>query len=222
MKRLCLIALSILLIFTVTSCGNNNKAANKANTSARDGKILIVYFSRVGNTNFSKDVDAIASASINYTKSELKGNTEIIADMIHEAVGGDTVLIETLNKYPADYDATLDYSKKEQKEGTYPELNMNIENIDKYDTIFLGFPNWWYDMPMPVYSFLNQYNLSGKTVIPFCTHEASKFSDSIETLKKLSPNATILDGLAIKHSKIADSNTKDDVLKWLNDIGMIK
>lgn len=222
MKRICLITLSILLIFTLTSCAKNNTTGNKADASARNGKILIVYFSRVGNTNFPKDVDAIASASINYTKSELKGNTGIIADIIHDAVGGDVVLIQTANKYPSDFKATLDYAKKEQKQGIYPELNIDLKNIDQYDTIFLGFPTWWYDMPMPVYSFLKQYNLSGKTVIPFCTHEASKFSGSIETLKKLLPNAKILDGLAIKHSKINDSNTKDNVLKWLHDIGMSK
>lgn len=91
---------------------------------------------------------------------------------------------ETINKFPADYDTVVDLGQEQQKEKARPELSAHVENMDDYNTIFIGFPNWWYDLPMAVYTFLEAYDFSDKTVIPFTTHEGSRFSNNDQTIKK--------------------------------------
>ena len=86
--------------------------------------------------------------------------------------------------------------------------------------MFIGFPNWWYDMPMPLYSFFDEYDFSGKTIVPFCTHGGSRFSGAIKTIREMEKNATVLDGYAIARDRVPDS--KDSILKWLERIGMKK
>lgn len=184
---------------------------------SNDGeKILIAYFTRVGNTDFDENVSAISSASLNKMDGTLIGNTQLIAEMIHDKVGGDMFLITTTNKYPEDYDEVVDFAAEEQDRNHRPELNTHVVDMDDYDTIFLGFPNWWYDMPMAIYSFLEEYNFSGKRLVPFNTSGGSGFSDSIRTLRKMLPDSTVLDGFTVRDSK-AD-RAKDDVLKWLTEL----
>lgn len=99
-----------------------------------------------------------------------------------------------------------------------PKLTTHISNLKDYDTVFVGFPNWWYDMPMPLYSFFDEYDFGGKTVIPFCTHGGSRFSGAIETIRTLEPKATVLDGHAISRDRVPDS--KESILKWLEKLGL--
>lgn len=179
-------------------------------------KILIAYFTRVGNTDFDKNVDAVTSASLHKVDGALKGNTQLIAEMIQSTVGGDMFLIITTDKYPADYDEVVDFAKEEQDRNHHPELSSHVENMDDYDTIFLGFPNWWYDMPMAIYSFLEEYNFSEKTVIPFSTSGGSGFSDSMRTLREMLPETTVLDGFTVGDSRSAEA--QDDVLDWLCEL----
>jgi flavodoxin len=180
--------------------------------------ILIAYFTRLGSTDFKENADAVPSVSPQSRDTERKGNTQIIAEMIHSRVGGDLFLIKTAKEYTADFDALIDYAGKERKSGARPELAAHVENMDAYDTVFLGFPNWWYDMPLAVYSFVEGYDFSRKTVIPFCTSGGSGFSSSIEELRKLMPGARVLEGFAVHESKI--SGARDDVDKWLRKIGI--
>ena len=101
-----------------------------------------------------------------------------------------------------------------------PKLATHIENLKDYSVVFIGFPNWWYDMPMPLYSFFDEYDFSGKTIIPFCTHGGSRFSDAIKTIRELEPKATVLNGHSVARDRVPES--KDGVLKWLEKIGIRK
>ncbi|MFZ3132246.1 MAG: flavodoxin [Desulfosporosinus sp.] len=118
------------------------------------------------------------------------GNTEVAAEMLNEITGGDLYKINTANKYP--------------------------QNMGEYDTIILGYPNWWGTMPMAVFTFLESYDFSGKTIIPFCTHEGSGLGDSEKDIAKLCPHASILKGLAIHDANV--TNAKKDITQWLNEV----
>lgn len=147
----------------------------------------------------------------------MSGNTERVANFIHEAVGGDIIKLETEQTYPSDYNELVDYAQEEQRENARPTLSTKIDNIDEYDTIFLGYPNWWGDMPMPIYSFLDEYDLSGKTIAPFITHGGSGLSGTPRNIAEEEPDATVTDGLAIRDDDSADSQA--DVNEWLSEIG---
>ncbi|MGB7606422.1 MAG: flavodoxin [Lutisporaceae bacterium] len=148
------------------------------------------------------------------------GNTQVIANQIHENVGGNILKIVTVDPYPTNYNAVVDLAKQELKDDYRPELATKIENMDSYDVVFVGYPNWWATMPMAVFTFLEEYDFSGKTIIPFCTHEGSSFGRSIDDITELCPKSTILDGLAIRGRNV--KNAQKDLSKWLNEIGMIK
>lgn len=206
---------------TDVSVTENAKEDSKAGESKNE-KILIAYFSRVGNTDFADDVDAVASASLVVRDNRIYGNTQYLASLIQKAAGGDLFLIQTKEKYPSDYDKTDEQGEKENREKARPELASHVENLDEYTTVFLGFPNWYYDMPMAVYSFLEEHDLSGKTVIPFVTSGGSGFSDAISEIKRLEPDARVLeDGFTITHSKI-DEVSIDEVEEWVSGLGLEK
>lgn len=188
---------------------------NTANAS--DGSnILIAYFSRVGNTDFDEDVDASSSASIQLENGEIAGNMELVAGMIQENVGGDMFLIETADTYPADYDEVLDVAQAEGNEDARPELASHVTNMDGYDVVFLGYPNWWGDCPMAVFSFLEEYDFSGKTVIPFCTSGGSGLSGTVSTIRSMLPGATVLDGFATGDSGVIGAGTA--VAEWVSGL----
>lgn len=148
--------------------------------------------------------------------NQLIGNTEYIADVIVDVTKGDKFLIQTQAKYSADYDELVDQQKEEKTEQSRPALQSHVENFSEYDVIYLGFPNWWYGMPMPVYSFLEEYDFSGKTIIPFNTSGGSGFSDAVEEIKKLSPNATVLDGYTTNGNGV--ENKRQEITEWLEKI----
>ena len=183
-------------------------------------KILVVYFSRVGITSFSKDVDTVTSASLNVGDAGLIGNTEIIANMVQEAVGGDLFQIVTVKSYPENYRETTDVASQEQGQNARPELATHVENMGDYDVIILCYPNWWGTLPMAVFTFLEEYDFSGKTIAPLCTHEGSRLGRSVTDIAKLCPQATILDGLAIRGGDV--KNAQDEIAGWLRKIGMIE
>ena len=183
-----------------------------------DTNVLIAYFSRVGNTDFPEDVDAVSSASLLRKDGELYGNTQYIATLIQQATGGNLFLIETEEKYPADYDETDRLGGKENRERSRPALASHVDDIAGYDRIYLGYPNWYYDMPMAVYAFLEEYDLSGKTIIPFVTSGGSGFSKSISEIQSFQPNAEVLtEGYKVTHSKVNDV-TLEDIEQWLDSL----
>lgn len=184
--------------------------------SSNHGKVLVAYFS-VPETD---GVDASSGASRVSANGKMMGNTQYVASIISEATGGELFEIKTTHTYPGSHKALIDAAKVEIDNNTRPKLATHIKNLKDYNVVFVGFPNWWYDMPMPLYSFFDEYDFSGKTVIPFCTHGGSRFSDAIKTIRELEKGATVLDGYAIARDRVPES--KEGVLKWLEKIGMKK
>lgn len=175
------------------------------NGPREDANILIAYFSMPEDVD-TTGVDAVAGASIVVQDGEVLGNVQYMASIIQQTVGGDLFRIETVEAYPGDHDALVDQAAREQDEGLRPELAATLDNMDSYDMVFLGYPNWWADMPQALYTFLESYDLSGKTIIPFCPHGGSGFSRTVQTIAELQPGATVSDdGLTISRNDVADS-----------------
>ena len=159
-------------------------------------------------------------------------NTKAVAEMIHIEVGGDLIPLELQNPYPADYNAIVKQVSEENESGFVPPLKTKIE-LAQYDTIFLGFPTWGMQLPPPIKSFLNDYNLTGKTVIPFNTHAGYGLGSSLRTIGKLCPNSTILEVFSIKGGIERDVvylyikedravEVKSEVKNWLQKIGVLR
>ena len=171
-------------------------------------KRLIAYFSRAGN---------------NYVGGKIMnlpvGNTEVAAKMIQKLAGGDIFRIETIKKYPADYIETTEVAKQELRQKARPELTGHVDNMAEYSVIYLGYPNWWGTMPMAVHAFLEEYDFSGTTIIPFCTHEGSGMGRSESDIKKLCSDAEVLKGLAIIGGNV--QGAENDIVAWLRKSGGI-
>jgi flavodoxin len=216
MKNKIIAMISILMILTLSGCSNKTEVSTEGSEKqivrSGDKNILIVYFAVAENS----DVDAASSASVRTVEGEAKGNIRILADTIQRKVGGDFFSIETAKDYPGKINTLIDYAAKEQKANERPELVSKIENLDNYDTIFIGYPNWWYDLPMPLYSFFEEHDFSGKNIIPFNTHNGSGFSSTIETIEKLEPKATVMKGFTTSQNDVL--KVEADVAKWLDEM----
>lgn len=164
-------------------------------------KILTVYYSRKGQNYFAGSIRDLA-----------KGNTERVAEYIQKAVGGDLFEVETVKTYPADYTACTKEAQAELRRGERVAVKEYKSDLEYYDTIFVGYPNWWGTMPMVLFTFLEHYILSGKTIIPFCTNEGSGMGSSEADLKKICPGATVKSGLAIRGADSERAEAK--VVAW--------
>lgn len=197
-----------MALFLLSSCSKAQESVSEKKESLKDKKVLIVYLSR--------------------TK-----NTRTVAEIIHKNVGGDLVELELQNPYPENYKAIVDQVSKENESGFLPPLKTKIENIEKYDVVFIGFPTWGMKLPPPIKSFLSKNNFRGKIIIPFNTNAGYGIGDSFETLKKLCPDSKILEGFTIKGGiekngilfvmegkKKIEAEKK--VKEWLTEIGMSK
>jgi flavodoxin len=148
------------------------------------------------------------------------GNTRIVAGQIRKTVGGDLFEIKTTKAYPTVYRDCTDVAKKEQQANARPELSTRVENMDAYNTIFVGYPNWWGTLPMPLFTFLESYDFKGKTIIPFCTHGGGRLGRSVSDIKKLCPDSTIREGIDINAYVVR--NAQNDINTWLRKLEMIK
>lgn len=165
-------------------------------------KTLIVYYSRKGENYWNGSI-----------KNLSKGNTKIVAEMIADFTGGDLFEVDTVKSYAADYHTCIDEAKKELREGARPELKKYLDSLDGYDTIFVGYPNWWGTMPMAMFAFLEHYDFSGKRILPFCTNEGSGMGGSERDLQKVCKGAKIENGLSIHGAEAANSRGK--VESWV-------
>ncbi len=170
-------------------------------------KCLIAFFSRKGQ-NYSSG--GIVDLKV--------GNTEIVANMIQKKTRGDLFHIEAVTAYPKDYTETTEVAKNELRAKARPKLTGQVKNMEAYDVIFLGYPNWWGTMPMPVYTFLESYDFSGKTIVPFCTHEGSGMGHSEMDIAKTCPKAAVLEGIAV-HGTSA-SSAESQVSRWIGKLGI--
>jgi len=173
-----------------------------------DTKIMIAYFSRNGD---------------NYAGGRIVnlpvGNTEVAARKIQSLTGGKLFRIRTAKPYPTDYTRTTEVARDELSTGVRPELVEMPESIAGYELIYLGYPNWWGTMPMALFTFLEAYDFSGKTIVPFCTHEGSGMGSSERDIKKLCPRAKALSGLAIRGGSVGGSD--DKISEWLKKLDLL-
>ena len=139
-----------------------------------------------------------------------------MAQLIAQETGGDLFEIATATPYTDDYNELLDIAQQEQAEDARPALANQVENWESYDVIFVGYPNWWSDAPMAVYTFLESYDFSGKTLIPFNTSASGGFGRSLSGIEESAPGATILEGLALTESELSDAQTR--VSAWLDEL----
>lgn len=180
--------------------------------AASEEKILIAYFSNPQTEG--TDADSSASRTID-SAGIVVGNVEYTASLIQNQVGGDLFRIETVQPYPAGYRDTTDQAKEEQNANARPELVNHLDDVSQYETVYLGFPNWWGDMPMAVYSFLDEYDFSGTNIHVFVLHGGSRASGTVSTIQSLEPDATVSDDpLTLYWNEISDAESR--VADWLN------
>ena len=146
------------------------------------------------------------------------GNTRECAHQIHQEVGGDIVEVIPLEPYPTDYNAVVEQAKQELKTGYRPALRTRIDNIQSYDVIFIGSPNWWNTVAPPVMTFLSTYDLSGKAAVPFITHEGTGLGQSARDIASLCPASTVLEGLAVRGRDVKTAHPR--IAAWLRKLGM--
>ena len=196
MKKICTLMLVLFLIFTCSACSSKKATAKKENKTQTDlkeatSKSLVVYFSWSGNTqNVAKEIQKQTNSDI----------FEIVPEVA----------------YSDDYDTVVDDAKKEQQENARPKIKNKIENIDDIKTINEGYSNGWEDMPRIFLTFFDDYDLSNKTIAPFCTSGGSGLSDTEKTIQALEPSATLTKGLHVSGS--ASEDASNDVKEWLNEI----
>ena len=238
-KKILAGVISISMVVAMTGCGSSAAKTDNAGTTGQtaaqvefkgndgsDTKTLVAYFSYFDNTDgeniTSKQyADAMASASVTVVDGKRRGNNDIVADILKDQTGADVFSIITSEQYSPDYDGGI--VEKAQEDGrnkVKPALASHLSNLSQYDTVILLFPTWWYDMPMAVYSFLEEYDFSGKTIAPIATSGGSGLVDTVDSIKKLEPNATVTDGLAIAQEAVVNSGA--DIEAWLSKVGIGK
>ena len=194
--------------------------------------ISLCYSSQVNDTNPKMGI-TVRSEKILIVYLSRTNNTKAIAEIIHEHVGGTLVALELINPYPEDYKTIVEQVAKQNETGFLPPLKTKIDSIEKYDLIFVGFPTWGMQLPPPMKSFLNQYDLSGKTVVPFNTNAGYGVGSSFDTVKKLCPKSKLLEGFSTKGGVERDGiyfvmegekekQARDEVKKWLTKINLLK
>jgi flavodoxin len=184
--------------------------------SSGDGNIFIAYF-----TNPEPDgVDAVSSASRVVVNGKVIGNTQFIAQTIQSTLSGELFVIEMVDAYPT-RPKLMDLSTNEKKQNARPAISSLPENLDAYDVVFLGYPNWWADMPMPLYTFLESVDLSGKTIIPFCSHGGNGFSRTKRTIAELQPGAIVSEN-SFSVSRQAVPDSESDIIAWLQSLNLAR
>lgn len=230
-NRIKVISILLVLVLAVTGCGSADTTAAETQTEAAESteaaagtetekagtetRQLTIFFSRMGNTDFPDEVDVVSSASLAMEDGTLKGNAELIAEWIWEETGTPRWEILTVEQYPEDYNDTTDVALQQQRDGARPKLREHISRMDVIDVIWLVIPNWWGDLPMPVYSFLEEYDLSGKTINVAVTHGGSGFSGILDTIQDLQPNAVIGKTIKIHHNDI--EGAEEQVKTWARE-----
>lgn len=203
MKRLLTLIPALAMAIGLSLGTSSAQAAG----GAQDHKILVAYYSRT-DENYGGEVLK-------------KGNTAIVAGMIAEKTGADLYQIRVATPYPFAYEETVNIARREQRDNARPAMADPLPDVSGYDTVFLGYPIWWSDMPMVVYTFLEGVDLAGKRVIPFCTHAGSGISKTPAYVAKVQPNAQVLEGLALYGTEAQHEPDKaqSKVDAWLSKLG---
>lgn len=189
------------------------QAAGTTEAAETGSNILVAYFSWADNAVIDGDVDAVSSPSVT-----APGNVQELAGWVQEETGGDLFSIRVTDPYPSDWDQCLDRANEERGEDARPQLQENVENLDSYDTVFLGYPNWWYGVPMALLSFLEENDLSGKQVYLFCSHGTGGLADSVDIIEEAVPDAEISDNIFDCYEEDA-SSSRSEIQSWVEELG---
>ena len=235
MKKYLSLLLAAVMAFSLAACRQTNAADRAASlrsendadasaaemppegsTAAADGNILIAYFSWAENATqpaSGSEVDAVTSPSVTQP-----GNVQQLAVWVQKETGGDLFSIRVTEPYPSDWDACLERAHAERSDDARPALQENVSGLAQYDTVFLGYPNWWYGVPMTLLSFLEQNDLSGKNVYLFCSHGTGGLANSVEQIKEAAPDARISDSIFDCYEEDAASS-EDTIREWVRGLG---
>lgn len=227
MKKMLAILFSAMVAFSLAACSNGAPSSG-ADSSPAAPTPSPEPASASSEPLESAETPAPADSAAEVEQTEAggtlvayfswSGNTQQMAEIIAQETGADLFEIATVTPYTDDYNTLLDIAQQEQGEDARPELNARVENWDSYDTIFVGYPNWWSDAPMAVYTFLESYDFTGKTVIPFNTSASGGFGRSLTGIEESAAGATILEGLDLTEGELGDAQNR--VITWLDGLGL--
>ena len=217
MKKLISTLLIAAVMLTLISCGTAPDAESTPGAAAPvdGGEVLVAYFSWADNAILADDVDAVSSPSV-----ISPGNVQQLAGWVQEATSGDIFSIRVTEPYPSGWDECLSRANEERGEDARPELVDDVEDLERYETIFLGYPNWWYGVPMALLSFLETHDLSGKQVYLFCSHGTGGLANSVSIITDAAPEAIISDDIFDCHEEDAP-DSHDAVTSWVQGLGLM-
>lgn len=217
MKKIISTLLIAAVMLTLISCGTAPDAESSPAAAAPvdGGEVLVAYFSWADNAILADDVDAVSSPSV-----ISPGNVQQLAGWVQEATGGDIFSIRVTEPYPSGWDECLSRANEERGADARPELVENVEDFERYDTVFLGYPNWWYGVPMALLSFLETHDLSGKQVYLFCSHGTGGFANSVRIITDAAPEAIISDDIFDCYEEDAP-DSRDAVTSWVQGLGLM-
>lgn len=217
MKKLISTLLIAAVMLTLASCGTAPDAESTPGAAAPvdGGEVLVAYFSWADNAILADDVDAVSSPSV-----ISPGNVQQLAGWVQEATGGDIFSIRVTEPYPSGWDECLSRANEERGADARPELVDDVEDLERYDTIFLGYPNWWYGVPMALLSFLETHDLSGKQVYLFCSHGTGGLANSVSIITDAVPEAIISDDIFDCYEEDA-ADSHDAVTSWVQRLGLM-
>ena len=206
-KRILALFITIALVIALVACSAKQESNGKKQSvvPAAGEKALVAYFSRTGEQDKVGVIE--------------KGNTKIVAEIIADETGADIFeIVPKTDNYPMTFDELCDVAKEEQNNNARPEIATSVEDFDDYSIIYLGYPIWWADLPMICYTFLESYDFSGKTFVPFCTHEGSADADTQSKIQSAVPSATVTEVLAIRGQDAQNDldGVKSTISEWLN------
>lgn len=192
-----------MMIF-LSGCNKQGTGKKTEDSVKGESNILVAYFSRTGE---------------NYSVGDISvGNTAIVAGYMAEHLNADIYEIVPTIAYPHSYEETLTVTQNERVTDARPAFNNHLTSLEEYDTIFIGYPIWWGTFPQIIYSFLDEYDFSGKTIYPFCTHEGSGLSTTTTTLQNYLPTAVVKEGFAMRGSVVRNNEAKTTITEWLEQI----
>ena len=194
--------------------GSGGAPSSPAPTAIGESNVLIAYFSWAENAVLEGDVDAVTSPSV-----LAPGNVQQLAGWVQEETSGDLFSIQVTDPYPSDWDACLERANQERGDDARPALVRRVENLDQYDVVFLGYPNWWYGVPMALLTFLEENDLSGKQVYLFCSHGTGGLARSVEILTAAAPEARFSDNVFDCYEEDAASS-QEEIQSWVAELGL--
>ena len=224
MKKFLSLVLTLTMVITLAACGNSGSPESSASTvssqtenpATSEESTTPSESTPQGEEASQPETEAGATSLVVYFS--WSGNTESVAQEIQAQTGADLFEIIPAEPYTDDYNTLLDIAQEEQANDARPAIAGTVANFEQYDVVYLGYPNWWGDMPMILYTFLDTYDFSGKTIAPFVTSGGSGFSGTIRTIESMEPDAAVTEGLSLGSSQTA--NPGSDVAQWLSDIGL--